>query len=608
MKTDIRQLLTPKTDSIPDYAFIEALQSAIPGRKTNCASADMRTSSLDTASWDSLYYDVPTIRTRGNRYFTAWATLLIKTVLLLASFSLSAADVVIIEGKTANRTAQTLDLISVDYARMSYQQLETGGIAGSKYVIIPNKLPSSLAMDRLEDYNGKIIALATGWWGHGARLFNLLGIKAVKKTRLTGPRTYTINGLPIKFNESTWFAREEFIPDVDAISLGEWDNSTSPAILENPRGYYITHLMQSASIDHNAQLLQYLLENVPSSVPELSIGLLNQVDNASAWIDRAKLQKKYAKKQKTTNNYKAAWVRSGDWLKIAEILDEVGFDTVIGLMTTGGAANYPSVYLPSSNEYKKRGDQLEQFVTSTHDKKMQAHAWMSTWSTRGAPKIFIDSMRVQNRLQVDKNGNEMTWLSPCNDLNRKLVYNVLLEMASNYKVDGIQLDFMRINTNYSYDISCRNKYESNRGIVQNWPYDVSNGYLKKDYMFFLTGQISSFVREAYTGIKFINPSIVVSSAALKDFNPNNKQDWQAWARDGYIDAIYRLTYTPDLAQFKNMAAQTATGNSVPVYLGINTNMQPVDKVIDQMQVVKDMDGFSLFQMDNSTLENYLPLL
>ncbi|MGF7119560.1 pseudomurein-binding repeat-containing protein [Methanobacterium oryzae] len=120
----------------------------------------------------------------------------------------------------------------------------------------------------------------------------------------------------------------------------------------------------------------------------------------------------------------------------------------------------------------------------------------------------------------DANGN---WVDPANATQRQNLLNMITNVAKNYNIDGIHLDYVR----YS-------------GVGENAAYKYPNS----------TGTITSFVKDVWNRVKAINPDIAVSAAVMPE-GANNAyyygQDYKSIAQytDFIVPMIYKGNYDKD---------------------------------------------------------------
>ena len=122
----------------------------------------------------------------------------------------------------------------------------------------------------------------------------------------------------------------------------------------------------------------------------------------------------------------------------------------------------------------------------------------------------------------DANGN---WVDPANVTQRQNLLNMINDIAKNYNVDGIHLDYVR----YS-------------GVGDNAANKHTNA----------TETITSFVRDVWNTVKAIDPDIAVSTAVMPEGSSNAYIYGQDYAKlapyvDFLVPMIYKGNYAKDTA-------------------------------------------------------------
>ncbi len=325
--------------------------------------------------------------------------------------------------------------------------------------------------------------------------------------------------------------------------------------------------------------------------------------------------------------FRALWESSGtgvypgDWAASAALLRSCGFNAVIPIMFTAGLAHFDSSYLPPSSTYETYGDQVAQFVTACNNHGIEAHPRKQTWILLWTEQSFIDQMRAQGRTQVDVEGNPGDWLCPSDPRNYQLEFDSIMELVTNYDIDGIHYDFIRYpGQTWCYCDGCRERFTNDTGNeVTTWPEDCYSGVLKEEYREWRREQITRLVRSVHGAVKAAKPDVQISAAVFSSYptcRDSVGQDWVHWLEQGYLDFACPMNYTNSLGNFTNLVAgqQEYVADVKPMYPGIGVNSTRAkitpDQVIAQIRLTRELDtgGFVLFNFVPSVAENVLPIL
>ncbi len=327
--------------------------------------------------------------------------------------------------------------------------------------------------------------------------------------------------------------------------------------------------------------------------------------------------------------HSAFGVSGWTWDEAIKNLKDNGFNAVVVNMLWGGLAYYPSDVLPVAEEVKTRGDQLALCVQACKKYGVECHVWKVNYWLKDAPKEFIEKLRSEGRLQIDKSGKETRyqgysspWLCPSHPDNLKLELNSILEIVKKYDVDGIHLDYIRYPDGSScYCPGCRQRFESEKGIkVENWPQDVISGVQANEFMTWRASQITKLVKAVSEEAKKIKPSIKISAAVSRHYPDCIKslgQDWKNWVENGYLDFICPMDYTDSNLTFENAVrgqVEEIIKGRIPLYPGIgatssSSTLSPEQTAV-QAQMTRDLgaDGFIIFNYVKTVGTQHLPAL
>jgi uncharacterized lipoprotein YddW (UPF0748 family) len=137
--------------------------------------------------------------------------------------------------------------------------------------------------------------------------------------------------------------------------------------------------------------------------------------------------------------------------------------------------------------------------------------------------------------------HEGAFLDPGIPQVQSYLLNILSDIALNYDVDGIQLDYIRYpDSIYGFNpIAIENYKNSSDTIFDIWKQK----------------QINAFVNKAYIQLKNINSSLQISASvfANQDKAVNQfSQNWKMWLINSYIDQVYVMAYNISNSSFKKV--------------------------------------------------------
>jgi len=274
-----------------------------------------------------------------------------------------------------------------------------------------------------------------------------------------------------------------------------------------------------------------------------------------------------------------------------------------------GDAYYSSRIVPRSNLLPANNyDPLADIIPLAHAQGIRVHAWVNmylSWSARQLPR---DPLHIVNQhpewvevnghgksdlefvSQNGRNGREGVYLSPLNDEANEHLLNVINELAQNYDLDGIHLDYIRYqDRDYGYNRAGRKKFLIQYNVD---PVTLGNGNgsywyrlnpedKEKYWLYwnaFRRDQLTNFVSRINKSIRKIKPGIKLSAAVKPNPELAKKryfQDWPTWIRNGSMDFVIPMNYAQADRDFRHSMRMMKDEN-LPldrIFMGIATYNQ-----------------------------------
>ncbi len=224
--------------------------------------------------------------------------------------------------------------------------------------------------------------------------------------------------------------------------------------------------------------------------------------------------------------------------ELLETLDKLqyaGINTVLLQVRIRGTVIYPSAYEPwdgclSGKPGVSPGyDALAFCIAECHKRGLELHAWVVTlplgkWNGRGCA-----SMKKRYPSIVKRVGDE-GFMNPENAATGDVIADICGEIAANYDVDGIHLDYIR------YPETWKDKISKDRG---------------RKY-------ITDIVRKVNISVKSKKPWIKLSCSPIGKYDDLPRQssngwnaysrvmqDAQGWLREGLMDMLFPMMYFKD---------------------------------------------------------------
>ncbi|MCY4376864.1 MAG: family 10 glycosylhydrolase [Spirochaetaceae bacterium] len=331
-----------------------------------------------------------------------------------------------------------------------------------------------------------------------------------------------------------------------------------------------------------------------------------------------------------------------------------GFNTLLVQVRGRGDAFYASSLEPRAERLPDNPafDPLRLVIEEAHARGMAVHAWVNTylvWGPVDPPRSplhvvnanpdWLAVPRSLGRELHDRNPRDPRylrsitehawahqrtvtglWSSPSHPAVQARVQAVWLELATNYDLQGIHFDYVRLPSG-EFDYS-RGTLDRFRAWVR--PYLSSQRYadlvaasgsnpfamaeaLGDLWDQFRRDQVSTLVRRIYRSVKEVRPDLVISAALVpdpKEARVKRYQDWWSWLADGFLDVAVPMAYTTDREQFDAWVeeARVSAGSRERVWAGVGAYKNPVDATLRQIEDARErgVGGVVVFAYDSAS--------
>lgn len=284
--------------------------------------------------------------------------------------------------------------------------------------------------------------------------------------------------------------------------------------------------------------------------------------------------------------------------------------------TTEGTALYDSKIMP---QLPKGYDTLKVVIEAAHARGMKVYPWFVV-NSDGFSEFSPATKEHPDWCMVDINGKRLPWLDPSCPEARAYVVSVLKEIASNYDIDGINLDYLR----YADDAQCCFCERCKAAFRERFGLDaLAAGKAKAGtrewakWRLWRFRQINTLAREIRAGLREVKPEAELGAyvwgAQTYGSGYNSVcQDWETWVEEGVLDWVNPMGYYSRRNEFLSAAKwnrETATPEfPMLVTLAVRTRGGKSQALARTSQQIKDAmtcgaDGVVFF-----TLEGARPLL
>ncbi|MEG4453724.1 family 10 glycosylhydrolase [Microcoleus sp. N9_A1] len=366
----------------------------------------------------------------------------------------------------------------------------------------------------------------------------------------------------------------------------------------------------------------------------------NYAEARKQWVEaRQLLWQNYPKEgQRVGAEIRAVWLDRGTIVAarseqgLAAVFDRLaaaGINTVFFETLNAGYPIYPSQVAPQQNPLTVGWDPLASAVKLAHERGMELHAWVWIFATGnkrhntlvGQPSSYPGPVlsahpqwaNIDNKGRIQNPNDGKFYIDPANPEARNYLLRIVSEIANNYKVDGVQLDYIRYpfqddnaNFTYGYGIAARQQFRQLTGAD---PVNISprDGSLWRQWVEFKTNQINTFVAEVSQLLRQNYPRTILSVAVFP--HPESQriykiqQNWEVWARQGIVDLIVPMTYALDTNRLQRITEpllkEQMLGSAL-ISPSVKLLTLPEVVAIDQIQALRDLPtgGYAIFAVES----------
>ncbi len=344
-----------------------------------------------------------------------------------------------------------------------------------------------------------------------------------------------------------------------------------------------------------------LLADITFMLKEISPFLYESlpVETRGIWLDNATVDSFFTRED--ISNYL-------DKLKAINV--NIIFPDVYGK----GSAIYPSDVVPQNWRFKTMyngKDILKDLITEAHKRNIEVHPLVRVFALHNDPEHFLashidwlDKTKANNYTLA----NGFYWLSPVHPGVREYLIAMLVELANNYDIDGVHLDYIRFDSDYGYNEYTRNLYKKLFGLD---PLDFKTPKQEEDFIIFKTQFINRFVERSFKELKAIKPSLIISAAACSPYawyKLEKGQDWLSWMQNRTVHFCTPMSYRKTATEY--LAVVNSDLNSVAqsgyLFTGLGVYLFNDTVLLEQIAAGRKaaLTGQMIFSTTNMKLSHF----
>ena len=274
-------------------------------------------------------------------------------------------------------------------------------------------------------------------------------------------------------------------------------------------------------------------------------------------------------------------------------LQELNFNTLYPTVWNWGYTLYPSQVAEKVTGIKidpveglQNRDVLQEIIEQGHKAKMSVIPWFEFgfMAPSDSKLAQLHPEWLTQRLNGDTiwwegNVHQRVWLNPIHPEVQKFITDLVVEIVSNYDLDGIQFDdHFGYPSDFGYDNYTVKLYqEEHNGQLP--PSNPKN----PEWIQWRADKITNYLEDLFHTIKAIKQNVIISvSPNPQEFSLENfLLDWEKWERKGLIEELILQVYRDNLNSFAgelNQPEVKAAKEHIPVGIGVLSGLKgrPVD--------------------------------
>ncbi len=269
-------------------------------------------------------------------------------------------------------------------------------------------------------------------------------------------------------------------------------------------------------------------------------------------------------------------------------LAELNFNTLYPTVWNWGYTLYPSAVAQQvtgieldPTEGLQGRDVLQEIIDQGHQKGMAVIPWFEFGFMAPADSAlaqlhpeWLTQRADGSTMWLEGKMHERVWLNPLHPEVQKFITDLIVEIVSNYDVDGIQLDdHFGYPSELGYDdytVALYRQEHSGKSPPRNAK--------DPEWIKWRADKITDYMEKLFHAIKKANPQAIVSLSpnpqgfSLRSF----LLDWQTWERKGLIEELIVQVYRNNNYSFINEITQPeiiAAKEHIPVSIGILSGLK-----------------------------------
>lgn len=240
-------------------------------------------------------------------------------------------------------------------------------------------------------------------------------------------------------------------------------------------------------------------------------------------------------------------------------IKEAGFNVYIPVVWYGAGTTWPSRLAPWDPALPAQAttgfDPLRYVIEKAHALGIEVHPWFTVVLRRS-------DLRPEFALQGVLEGGRLGIFDIHNPRFRTWITDLIVEVVSNYEVDGVNLDYIRA-MGMCRTTTCGAEYHARyqRDLEKDALLFRVAPRMVPSLIEYQESAVTELVRKIAGAVRAVKPRVVISADAYPDLTDYlNGQNGVEWVNRGYIDVLFRMDYDKSINGIGTEAVRSRLNN------------------------------------------------
>ncbi|MEA2105084.1 MAG: family 10 glycosylhydrolase [Candidatus Cloacimonadota bacterium] len=239
-------------------------------------------------------------------------------------------------------------------------------------------------------------------------------------------------------------------------------------------------------------------------------------------------------------------------------------------------------------------DPLYSLIQLAHDYHIQVFAWLTTFVITPKNTIRLPDSHVVfqhpewitynenlEKMDIEQVGSGL-FLDPGIKEVQEYTQNIILDIAKNYLIDGVMLDYIRYpGSEFGYNPISLANFSKNSTSIDS-----------AKFVFWKQAQLTNFVKDTGQKLKNVKKSMIFATTGIGEYAKAKNQfcqDWMKWLDFDSLDYVYLMLYAKSDEEFTKQI-ESIPNNVDKKRIGISlrawnhSNNYPVQQIFSKVSI------------------------